>query len=270
MSTPLVMEPIRIEGRDRSVALTSGRADWIPYTERNLIGQRFAMLKILAFAGRDKKSNLSATVQCDCGTKKEMLVKSLLAGHSVSCGCRAKVHGMRWTKEYSIWCAMRARCERPKNKCYAIYGGRGIKVCERWQTFTNFYADMGQCPEGCSIDRRDPNGDYEPGNCRWATPHQQAQNRRGNRNYTSRFKGVSFRKDSGKWRAGIHIGGKNIRLGDFDDEIAAAKAYDAAALRFHGPDAFLNFPAEQNHGNLKKSVGSAGVCGEALNQKRSA
>lgn len=76
---------------------------------------------------------------------------------------------------------MKTRCSNPKSTRYKYWGGRGIKVCARWQKFENFYADMGDRPVGMFIDRIDNDGDYEPGNCRWVTPKQQANNRRNNR-----------------------------------------------------------------------------------------
>ena len=85
----------------------------------------------------------------------------------------AKKHPM-----YGAWHAMRQRCSNPKNEQYRNYGGRGIKVCSRWATFWNFLEDVGNRPEGYSLDRIDNDGNYEPGNVRWATPLQQSNNRR--------------------------------------------------------------------------------------------
>ena len=88
-------------------------------------------------------------------------------------------HGLYKTREYKSWQAMKTRCQNPTNPGYARYGAKGIKVCERWQKFENFLADMGIRPEGTSLDRYPNNsGNYEPGNCRWATDEQQHENRK--------------------------------------------------------------------------------------------
>lgn len=89
---------------------------------------------------------------------------------------------MKWTPEYGVWCTMRRRCDNPNVERYAQYGGRGIKVCERWHKFENFIADMGPRPSAKhSIERRDNDGDYEPSNCYWATVEQQVYNKQNTR-----------------------------------------------------------------------------------------
>jgi hypothetical protein len=92
----------------------------------------------------------------------------------------AKTHGHTrgkvFTRTYSIWASMLARCSTPSATGYANYGGRGISVCEKWRKFEGFLEDMGECPDGLSIDRLDTNGNYEPGNCRWASDAEQARN----------------------------------------------------------------------------------------------
>lgn len=110
-------------------------------------------------------------------------------------------HGMTKTSEFRIWCGMRWRCESPKHKFYSYYGGRGIKVCDRWQDFVNFYQDMGARPEGTSLDRINPDGNYEPGNCRWATWSEQMKNRKGwkwadTTNHRSKIKDRTLHKNS--------------------------------------------------------------------------
>lgn len=154
----------------------------------DLTGQVFGRWTVVSYAG---KGTSMWNVRCACGTESVVLGPSLKKGGTRSCGClrvevsRAKAtkHGTltggAQTKTYSIWKAMKKRCNNPNNSDYAYYGGRGIKVCERWAaSYEAFLEDMGECPgSDMTIDRIEGSRDYEPGNCRWATRLTQAENR---------------------------------------------------------------------------------------------
>lgn len=118
--------------------------------------------------------------RCSCGTEKFIQVTTLVRGTSKSCGCYSadlhRKHGMEGTSTYNAWAHMLARCRNPKTQSYERWGGRGIKVCKEWHAFEAFFADMGKKPKNKSLDRIDNDGNYEPGNCRWATQRTQSGN----------------------------------------------------------------------------------------------
>lgn len=164
-------------------------------TIKDLTGQKFGRWTVVSQADR-KHSQTYWNCVCECGKTKSVYSQSLVKGLSMSCGCardeetarRNFKHGVcdgchtkQPPRTYNCWRNMKARCQNPNNHKYPIYGGRGIQVCERWQDFSNFLSDIGECHGNeFSIDRIDNDGNYELGNCRWATMEQQMSNQSTN------------------------------------------------------------------------------------------
>lgn len=171
----------------------SGEGLFVPSKEKHsadyYVGKKFGRLTILSLTYDPTTKKYASVCRCDCGTIREYDFACVRSGSTISCGCYLKEirgkasikHHMYKSKEHKAWRHIKERCFNENCKYYYNYGGRGITMCDRWRdSFENFFADMGYAPSSKhSVDRIDVNGNYEPGNCRWATDRQQSQNKRG-------------------------------------------------------------------------------------------
>ena len=172
------------------------------------IGTRFGRLVVISEAIRPTgNNNKYLEVLCDCGTTKTVEKHNLIK-RTRSCGCYLKEsssninrsHGKRKDPVYAIWNMMKQRCTLPTNAQYAYYGGRGIKVCDEWLTFENFYRDMGDPPfKGASLERRNSNGNYCKENVIWATRTQQANNKRNSVRFDFRGENLTIKEIASKY-----------------------------------------------------------------------
>lgn len=161
----------------------------------DLTGQKFGRLVVLEKVAKPetvgKYYHAHWRCRCDCGSERVVRANHLTSGETVSCGCYGKEQVRKATRKhghasrlhvntsptYRSWRSMWTRCTNSKQKSYKYWGARGITICDRWQSFETFLADMGERPVGATLDRIDPNGNYEPSNCRWATFSVQTRNR---------------------------------------------------------------------------------------------
>lgn len=160
-----------------------------------LTGKRYGRLTVVGIHHKAAPGKYFWECLCDCGGASIVAGMHLRSGNTTSCGCRKRTvlpeatlkHGHAReggrTGTYTSWKGMRNRCNNPCSTDYALYGGRGISVCDRWSDFAAFLADMGERPDGHSIERVDPDGNYEPGNCVWLPMADQAKNQRRTKRY---------------------------------------------------------------------------------------
>lgn len=158
---------------------------------------------------------------CDCGATCQVLAFQLRSGVVKSCKCLMRTigrsslltHGRTGTAAHRIWKGMRTRCNNPNATSYDDYGGRGIRVCQRWSKFENFLVDMGEPPPGHTIERDDNDGPYSPANCRWVPAERQALNRRSNRRLRIGSDVLPITEWCRRYGAPYHLVKDRIRLG---------------------------------------------------------
>ena len=156
---------------------------------------KFGKLTVIKENGRSKDRHILWECVCDCGKKVNVIGRDLITGHTQSCGCLQreiiakirKKHGDRDARLYLVWKGIKKRCENPKDKACAWYGAKGVKVCEEWHDYINFKVwalengyDSNAERGKCTIDRKNPYGNYEPSNCQWVDMNVQANNKRRN------------------------------------------------------------------------------------------
>ena len=160
----------------------------------NLIGIKFGLLTVVKKDGYGLLGGHSRTMwlcECECGNKKRIFSVYLIKGYSKSCGCHIEHKGVSKISGYSSWKSIKTRCYNSNNHKYPDYGGRGIKMCDRWfNSFKYFMEDMGEKPSNLhTIERINNDGNYEKSNCKWALPIEQSRNKRNSRWIT--YKGAS-------------------------------------------------------------------------------
>jgi len=188
------------------------------------IGKTFGKLTCIGYGephvSPRGKSHRTMLCVCACGQEKEALAASIRSGRTTSCGCAKRDSSARLKHGhsrqsgrhplYTVWGQMRSRCNNPSTPGYKHYGGRGIKCCPQWDSFEVFVSDMGNRPDGFTLDRIDVNGDYEPRNCRWADRRTQANNTTRSVRYA--YEGEEMSLEDVSARTGVNLNTLRVRL----------------------------------------------------------
>lgn len=197
--------------------------------------EELVLLKDLGMRFPTQKSKTKrrfALYKCYCGKEFEAETANVNFGTTKSCGCfnklRSSKHNLCSHRLYNTWISMKNRCLNINDTAYKYYGGLGVTICSKWLSIENFINDMYPTyQEGLTLDRINPNGNYEPSNCRWVTMQIQSINKKAIMNTnTSGYRGVSWNKKNKKWVVKISVNTKRIYLGSFEDKIEAAKKYN--------------------------------------------
>lgn len=212
--------------------------------KQSLIGERFSLLSVQA---KDEEGSTKNATKyfclCDCGNITSVVAAKLNNGTTKSCGCLKRVrasllnksHGLRGSLTYTVWANMKSRCREGVDE---NYGERGITYDSEWSDFNKFLQDMGECPEGMSLDRIDVDGNYCKGNCRWESKSMQTHNRRKltvkNNNTYSKYIGVSWSETSRKWVSKLVKNYEVVHREYFTLEYDAALAYDNISELYYG------------------------------------
>jgi hypothetical protein len=185
--------------------------------QHKIAGKKFNRLQVLHITKPNRHGQRMWLCECDCGNFKAVRATNIVSGSTKSCGCVRKENGLKHgghgTGVYQSWYSMMDRCYKSKYKCHALYAAKGITVCDRWHDFVNFREDMGERPEGLTLDRRDNSKGYFPENCRWITNKEQQRNKDNNRYLTYEGKTLTI----GEWGEIVGISGSiihsRIRIG---------------------------------------------------------
>lgn len=210
--------------------------------ELDMVGCMYQEWLVLS-AGFRRGTARMLKARCSCGVEQYISKSVLVSGRNKSCGCEAKqrisdavrTHGMTDSKPYRIWANMRSRCNNPNSTFFLNYGGRGIKHQDSWESFEEFWKDMGDTyVDGLELDRIDVDGGYTVENCRWADDSTQAYNQRQHKNNTSGKTGVVLNKNTNHWVSNINVNKQKIYLGTFVHLEDAIKAREAAEIKYYG------------------------------------